>query len=499
MHVPILGRFNYRDYQALLVGIILLFLEKLLRLVTYALPAFILQFFQGQSQKLFFMRYNEMRTPPAKTMQCAKSFREMVEYWGYTLEEHVVMTRDNYILGIHRIPEGKYSTCYTQNNNINKINHNNYDRARDHIESIFDECGISHSVIRNKSYSSGQSTTIKPVVILYHGLMMCSDVWMCNLEQERRLACILVDAGYDVWFGNARGNKYSMKHLKHKPDSRRFWEYSMDEFALYDLPDSIDYILEITKAPSLTYIGFSQGTAQAFAALSINPNLNKKVNLFIALAPATSPRGLQNPIVDAFIKASPNIVYLFFGRKAFLTMTMFWQKVLFPPIFTKILDHCMKFLFGWTGNNMTEEQKAVSYYHLYNFTSVKSLVHWFQIIRANKFQMYDELPPYSSSTSMGHCCLKFPTEQIKTPIAIFYGGSDSLVNIDVLLKQLPKPVFVKEVLPYEHLDFLWASDVHKQVFPELFDLLHKYNNHDDYEEDDDDDKKQLIFKKKYIY
>lgn len=29
------------------------------------------------------------------------------------------------------------------------------------------------------------------------------------------------------------------------------------------------------------------------------------------------------------------------------------------------------------------------------------------------------------------------------------------------------------------LDFLWASDVHKQVFPELFDLLHKYNMHDD--------------------
>ncbi|CAG8460776.1 6417_t:CDS:2 [Diversispora eburnea] len=387
MRVPILGR----DYLALIIGIILFFLEKLLRVVTYALPTFILQFFQEQSQKLFFMRYNEMRTHSAKAMQCAKSFREMVEYWGYTLEEHVVITRDNYVLGIHRIPEGKYS-----------------------------------SSIRNKSYSSSQSTTtIKPVVILYHGLMMCSDVWMCNLEQERRLACILADAGYDVWFGNARGNKYSMKHLKFKPDSRRFWEYSMDEFALYDLPDSIDYILELTEAPSLTYIGFSQGTAQAFAALSINPSLNKKVNLFIALAPATSPRGLQNPIVDGFIKASPNIVYLFFGRKAFLTMTMFWQKVLFPPIFTKILDHCMKFLFGWVGNNMTEEQKAVSYYHLYDFTSVKSLVHWFQIIRANKFQMYDELPPYSSTTSMGgHCCLKFPTEQIKTPIAIFYGGRD---------------------------------------------------------------------------
>jgi lysosomal acid lipase/cholesteryl ester hydrolase len=65
--------------------------------------------------------------------------------------------------------------------------------------------------------------------------------------------------------------------------------------------------------------------------------------------------------------------------------------------------------------------------------------------------MYDELPLYSSYASMGHYCHKFPTEQITTPVGIFYGGSDSLVNINVLLKQLPEPVFVKEVQPYEHL------------------------------------------------
>ncbi|CAG8785196.1 31674_t:CDS:2, partial [Racocetra persica] len=304
----------------------------------------------------------ETRTRPAKNMQTAKTFREMAKYWGYTIEEHIVRTQDHYILGIHGLPEGKYSPSDAD--------------SKSYIESIFDKCGVSHTAIRIEQVRS--SKELKPVVLLYHGLMT-------------------------------------------------------------------------TGAPSLTYIGFSQGAAQAFAALSINPKLNKKVNLFVALAPATSPKGLQNPIVDAFIKASPNIVYLFFGRKAFLTMAMFWQRVLSPPIYTKLLDTCMKFLFGWSGKNMKEEQKAVSYYHLYNFTSVKSLVHWFQIIRANSFQMYDELPPYSSPTAMGHYCHKFPTEQIQTPISVFYGGSDSLVNIEVLLKQLPKPVFAKEVPPYEHL------------------------------------------------
>lgn len=60
----------------------------------------------------------------------------------------------------------------------------------------------------------------------------------------------------------------------------------------------------MTKAPQLSYIGFSQGTAQAFAALSIHPQLNEKVNVFIALAPAMSPAGLAAPIVDGLMKAS---------------------------------------------------------------------------------------------------------------------------------------------------------------------------------------------------
>ena len=76
----------------------------------------------------------------------------------------------------------------------------------------------------------------------------------------------------------------------------------MDEFALHDIPQSIEYILDTTSASSLSYIGFSQGTAQAFASLAIHPRLNDKLDLFIALAPAMSPAGLSNGIVDALVK-----------------------------------------------------------------------------------------------------------------------------------------------------------------------------------------------------
>ena len=88
----------------------------------------------------------------------------------------------------------------------------------------------------------------------------------------------------------------NFNHAKHVP--------SIDDFAWHDIPDSITYILQVAKAEKLSYIGFSQGTAQAFAALSIHPQLNEKVNVFIALAPAMSPAGLAAPIVDGLMKSS---------------------------------------------------------------------------------------------------------------------------------------------------------------------------------------------------
>jgi lysosomal acid lipase/cholesteryl ester hydrolase len=78
----------------------------------------------------------------------------------------------------------------------------------------------------------------------------------------------------------------------------------IDDFAWHDIPDSIEYVLALTKAPALGYVGFSQGTAQAFATLSIHPQLNEKVNVFIALAPAMAPPGLSAPIVDGLMKSS---------------------------------------------------------------------------------------------------------------------------------------------------------------------------------------------------
>lgn len=69
---------------------------------------------------------------------------------------------------------------------------------------------------------------------------------------------------------------------------------------------------------------------------------------------------------------------------------------------------------------------------------------------------------------------KYPTRNIKTPVVLVYGGSDSLVDIKVMLKELPPQTVATEIPHYEHLDFLWARDVDTQVFQHVFDALDSF-------------------------
>lgn len=73
---------------------------------------------------------------------------------------------------------------------------------------------------------------------------------------------------------------------------------------------------------------------------------------------------------------------------------------------------------------------------------------------------------------------KFPTRNIKTPIVLVYGGSDSLVDIKVMLEELPRHTIAKEVPHFEHLDFLWAQEVDTLVFPQVFQALEDYSGVD---------------------
>lgn len=444
--VPFIGRLYLHEYLALFASFALLGLELVIRSLTLLLPSFVIGIFYRISRTAF----NSLSSPHSRrnrnkkksvssAIAQAEDFVELCELYGYQAEEHVVQTGDGYLLGLHRLG-------WKQGEEQTRVN-------------------------------GGSDTLEKKVVYLHHGLMMNSEVWVCMTEKERCLPFLLVEQGYDVWLGNNRGGKYSRKSLNHKPTEPEFWDFSIDQFAFYDIPDSINYILATTHQKSLSYIGFSQGTAQAFAALSIHPALNDKVDVFIALAPAMAPPGLASGIVSSLVKASPEVLFLAFGRRAMLGSTTMWQTILYPGIFVYVLDKSLDFLFGWKTRNIPVHQKLAAYPHLYSFTSVKSVVHWFQIIRNGNFQMFDDEaqnPLLPSQTSKYFKAAPFPTRNIKTPIVLVYGGSDSLVDIKLMLKKLPKHTVAKGIHKYEHLDLLWAGDVDKLVFPHIMDALDSY-------------------------
>ncbi|RYO80143.1 hypothetical protein DL766_000414 [Monosporascus sp. MC13-8B] len=437
MPVPFVGRLNLPEYFALIGSFFFVALESVIRVLTLALPSSILSLFQQASQRLFnkYASSAQKRAQHTKkaihaSIRDASDFVDLCALYGYTAEEHVVQTQDGYLLGVHRL-------AWRKGEEETRVN-------------------------------AGPGSVQKRVIYLHHGLLMNSEVWVCLTDAQRCLPFVLVERGFDVW-----------KSIRYSPNAADFWDFSIDEFAFYDIPDTITYILELTKQPSLSYIGFSQGTAQSFASLAVHPKLNDQVNVFIALAPAMSPAGLSNGIVDALVKASPQVLFLMFGRRSILSSATMWQSLLYPPIFVRLIDMSLSFLFGWRAKNISLSQKFAAYPHLYSFTSTKSVVHWFQIIRNKSFQMYDDDVQTHLAFSTGNKFTKvarYPTRNIKTPIVLVYGGSDSLVDIKVMLKELPSQTVATEIPHYEHLDFLWARDIDAQVFQHVFDALDSFTH-----------------------
>ncbi|KAG5636637.1 hypothetical protein H0H81_007346 [Sphagnurus paluster] len=446
LHIPLIGRLSVREYIALVAGFTFITFEAILHVVVFLLPTPIIRWFYKRSRSLF---HTLSKTPPrprprakksdetraAERILNARDFLDLCAIYDYVPEEHVVLTKDGYLLGLHRIPSKK-----------------------------------------GEHRSNPGTSTGKPVVYLHHGLLMNSEVWVCLTDEQRALPFVLAEQGYDVWLGNNRGNKYSKKSIHSGPNSSKFWDFSIDDFAWHDIPDSIQYILDITKSSKLSYIGFSQGTAQAFAALSIHPQLNEKIDVFIALAPALSPAGLAANIVDSLMKTSPTLLFLFFGRKSILSSAAMWQSIIYPPIFTKLIDRSLIFLFNWHSHNISPAQKIGAYAHLYSFASVKSVVHWFQIMRNGAFQMYDDdvMSPVIRTSVSSYRPARFPTRNIVTPVVLMYGDTDSLVDIDAMLKQLPPHTLAHRLHGYEHLDVLWGKDVHKDVIPTVLQQLKRY-------------------------
>ncbi|OWF52686.1 gastric triacylglycerol lipase-like [Mizuhopecten yessoensis] len=360
---------------------------------------------------------------------------QLVTSKGYPCEEYTIETKDGYLLGIQRIPHGRDNRHHTHNSQP------------------------------------------RPPVFLQHGLLGTSADWVINLANES-LGFQLADAGFDVWMGNSRGNTYSTRHVKLSPHCDKFWEFSFDEMAKYDVPAVLNHILTVTEQNNLFYIGHSQGTLINFAMLSENPELAKKIKLFVALGPVTVPAHIISPL-KYLANVPDQIAYLLFGRKDFLPNDLI-IKILGDTLCKETVTRavCSDILFlcaGYDIHNLNKTRLPVYISHTPAGTSMQDMIHFSQMIRSKQFQKYDYGSVLANKQHYGQATPPvYDVSKVTTPVVLYWAEKDWLAvpqDVKILQSKLPNVRGSYEIKDWNHLDFIWGVNSYNVLYKDIIQLL----------------------------
>ncbi|XP_023246197.1 lipase 3-like [Copidosoma floridanum] len=357
----------------------------------------------------------------------------MIDLYEYKSEVHKVETEDQYILELHRITG-------------------------------------------NKTVPSPHG---KPVVFIMHGILASSSDWVIA-GPERGLGFFLADAGYDVWMGNARGNRYSRVHKCLSTKQKKFWKFSWHEIGIYDLPAMIDYVLNTTNNKDLSYIGHSQGSTSFLVMLSERPEYNDKIRVMFSLAPVAYCSNMYSPIMRYLSKFEKSIRVVLdrVGPWELLPNRGLYKLITSSVCKGSFQKICRNILFIVCGFN--DEQFDISLMpaisaHLPAGSSIYQLFHYAQLIKTGHFRQFDEKILGSSNPP------SYNFKNIKTPISLIYADNDWLSDakdVKKLYSKLPNPIDMRAVpnKKFNHIDFLYGIDVKTLVYDDILKTMLDYQN-----------------------
>ncbi|XP_029787553.1 lipase member N isoform X3 [Suricata suricatta] len=358
---------------------------------------------------------------------------EIIIYNGYPSEEYEVTTRDGYILSINRIPHGRRDARSTgkklkiQRARLILLKASRLAAKGVKRQSVHFSGSLLISRVENCSIPGP-----RPVVYLQHALFADNASWLENYANGS-LGFLLADAGYDVWMGNSRGNTWSRRHKTLSVTEEKFWAFSFDEMAKYDLPGIVDFIVNKTGQEKLYFIGHSLGTTIGFVAFSTMPELAQRIKMNFALGPVVS---FKHP----------------------------------TGIFTS---------FFLLPSSVIKSRMDVYMSHAPTGSSIQNILHIKQLYQSDEFRAYDW---GSEAENMHHYNQSHPPlydlTTMKVPTAIWIGGNDVLVTPQDVARILPQIRNLRyfDLLPdWNHFDFIWGLDAPQRVYRKIIDLMKSYS------------------------
>lgn len=329
-----------------------------------------------------------------------------------------------------------------------------------------------------------------PPVLLVHGIADSSDSWLI-LGPADSLGYLLSDAGFDVWLYNARGNKYSKGHARNITQ-KNFWNFSYEEMGTHDLPATIDYILQTTSRPKLSYVGFSQGTTILLVMCSMRPQYNEKILHAILLAPVAWVSHLKFPFIGILsqnVQTLSSLVekiglYEWYPNNPILNLYHYTVCNRTHP--AKVLCDIEYYInFGLRNiTNLSVEKLPVIASHITSGTSAKTFMHFIQGYASKRFQRYNNYGLYNNNFIYGSPePPEYDLSSVKVPLTLFVSESDwfsNILDVQTLINVLPtvnKYVVFNKSLDFTHLEFAYGARVKKLVNEPVITLLQEYNKH----------------------
>ncbi|CAH0401934.1 unnamed protein product [Chilo suppressalis] len=365
--------------------------------------------------------YLSFRSEPTALM----STPQLATLHGRRIESHIIKTKDNYLLTLHRVFNGS---------------------------SIPDR-----------------------TVILHHGLMGSSADWIM-LGPTKSLPYILSDAGYDVWMCNARGNYYSRGHLLERVNSSRYWKFSFQEMGEYDLPAVINYVKKFKPIDEkINFIGHSMGTSALLVMLSTQPRYNEFLRMGILLAPLAFMSNAQGPIkmLTTMANRPPNSLLKVIGDTEYLPSRKM-PKMMASKFCTGPKLFCgnpLLFLAGGIREDDSLEESFLArlLYHVPAGASTNTILHYGQLAQNGKFHRF------------GDSSAEFHLHNVRLPIVLVTSTEDWLATVPDVMRlyfNIVNPIdhYVIRGKNLTHTEFVWGADADVTVFSKVLELLVRGTN-----------------------